>query len=214
MIKLSLSIMYALLIFLGMQLNPKSSPPKNILRLDTLKNANAWPEKEITVSNFASSDIAPSPACLAVAATGEVFVGIDKIGSLGKTPGLGYILKLEDQNQDGKVDKSTEFAKVDNPRGILSVGDKLYVLHTVFSKETGKASGMDLVVFEDNNHDGVADGPSKPLIQHISSPKFLQNREIKKIVSSDKSQRTLSYEVLYSVDDFNLLTLNKNSLSQ
>lgn len=177
MIKLSLSILYAFLIFWGFQvISPKTSSSKNIILVDTLKNANAWPEKEISVSNFAGSDIAPSPACLAVAATGEVFVGIDKIGSLGKTPGLGYILKLEDQNQDGKVDKSTEFAKVDNPRGILSVGDKVYVLHTVFSKETGKASGMDLVVFEDINHDGKADGPSKPLIQHISSPKFLQNR--------------------------------------
>ncbi len=177
MIKLSLSILYAFLILWGMQISiPKSSPTKKFVRVDTLKNANAWPENDITVSNFASSDLAPSPACLAVAATGEVFVGIDKIGSLGKTPGLGYILKLEDQNQDGKVDKSTEFAKVDNPRGILSVGDKVYVLHTVFSKETGKASGMDLVVFEDADHDGKADGPSKPLIQHISSPKFLQNR--------------------------------------
>jgi hypothetical protein len=48
----------------------------------------------------------------------------------------------------------------------------------------------------------------------LPTPKFLQNTEIKKIVSSDKSQRTLSYEFLYSVDDFNLLTLNKNSLSQ
>ena len=49
---------------------------------------------------------------------------------------------------------------------------------------------------------------------HLPTPKFLQNREIKKIVSSDKSQRLLSYEYIYSVDDFNLLTLNKNSLSQ
>lgn len=48
----------------------------------------------------------------------------------------------------------------------------------------------------------------------LPGPKFLQNREIKKIVSSDKSQRILSYEYIYSVDDFNLLTLNKNSLSQ
>ncbi len=36
---------------------------------------------------------------------------------------------------------------------------RVFVLHTTFSKETGKASGMDLVVFEDKDHDGVADGP-------------------------------------------------------
>ena len=35
---------------------------------------------------------------------------------------------------------------------------------------------MDLVVFEDKDNDGVADGPAKPLIQNISSPKFLQDR--------------------------------------
>ena len=49
---------------------------------------------------------------------------------------------------------------------------------------------------------------------HLPAPKFLQNTEIRKIVSSDKSQRALSYEFLYSVGDFNILTLNKNSLSQ
>jgi hypothetical protein len=67
---------------------------------------------------------------------------------------------------------------VDNPRGILSMGDQVFVLHTTFSKETGKATGMDLVVFEDQDNDGVADGPSKPLIQGISAPAFLQSRAL------------------------------------
>lgn len=65
---------------------------------------------------------------------------------------------------------------VDNPRGILPVGDQLFVLHTMFSKETGLATGMDLVVFADKNGDGVADGPSRPLIEHISNPTFLKSR--------------------------------------
>ncbi|MDE0897043.1 MAG: hypothetical protein OSB10_10720, partial [Planctomycetota bacterium] len=38
----------------------------------------------ITQVRFSSHDVTPSPACLAVAATGEVFVGVDQIGSLGK----------------------------------------------------------------------------------------------------------------------------------
>ena len=59
-----------------------------------------------------------------------------------------------DKDHDGKVDVSTQFAMVDNPRGIISLGHKLYVLHTVFSPETGKATGMDLVVFEDKDNDG------------------------------------------------------------
>lgn len=142
---------------------------------DSLPNASSWPA-ELAISHFAGADLTPSPACLAVAPTGEVYVGVDMIGSLGKKPGNGRIIRLVDSNNDGKVDSHTVYAVVDNPRGIISMGDKVYVLHTVFSKETGIASGMDLVVFEDKNHDGVADGPSSPLIQHISSPKFLQSR--------------------------------------
>ncbi len=153
--------------------------PKNyeavITRADSLRNAAKWPS-ELDITNFTSADLTPSPACLAVAPTGEVYVGVDMIGSLGKKPGKGSIIRLVDSNNDGKVDQHTTFAMVDNPRGILPVGDRLYVLHTQFSPETGIASGMDLVVFEDKNHDGVADGPSSPIIEHISSPKFLQSR--------------------------------------
>jgi putative heme-binding domain-containing protein len=131
---------------------------------------------DLLITAFSGPDLTPSPACLAVAPAGEVFVGVDMIGSLGKTPGKGKIIKLLDTNQDGIADQHTTFAMVDNPRGLFPVGDQLFVLHTTFSAETGKASGMDLVVFEDADQDGVADGPSRPLIQNISSPKFLQNR--------------------------------------
>ncbi|MEQ6121726.1 c-type cytochrome [Reichenbachiella sp. MALMAid0571] len=145
------------------------------ISLDSLANALNWP-KELKVTHFTGPELTPSPACLAVAATGEVFVGVDMMGSLGKDPGKGSVVKLVDCNNDGIVDKHTVFAKVDNPRGLISLGNKLFVLHTTFSKETGIASGMDLVVFEDNDGDGVADGPSQPLLQNISSPKFLQDR--------------------------------------
>ena len=91
---------------------------------------------EIDIKEFAGPKFVPSPSCIAVAATGEVFVGVDRIGSLGKDPGKGSIIKLIDSNNDGHVDEHIEFAKVDNPRGIISLGDKLFVLHTTFSKET------------------------------------------------------------------------------
>ncbi|MEQ9437992.1 MAG: HEAT repeat domain-containing protein [Cyclobacteriaceae bacterium] len=142
---------------------------------DSLSQALNWPA-ELKITYFAGPDVTPSPACLAVAPTGEVFAGVDMMGSLGKDPDKGAIIKLIDCNHDGVADQHTEFAKVDNPRGILPVGNKLFVLHTTFSKETNQASGMDLVVFEDNDQDGVADGPAQPLIQNISSPKFLQER--------------------------------------
>jgi putative heme-binding domain-containing protein len=143
------------------------------ISLDSLAKASNWP-KELSITHFTGPDLTPSPACLAVAPTGEVFVGVDMMGSLGKEPGKGKIVKLVDCNNDGVVDSHTVFATPDNPRGILPIGDKVYVLHTTFSQF--KATGMDLVVYEDLNRDGVADGPSKPLIQNISSPKFLQNR--------------------------------------
>jgi len=81
---------------------------------------SAWSQvrvpDELTHTQFAGSDLAPSPACLCAAVTGEVFVGVDKNGSLGKGPGKGYILRLKDTNQDGKADEHTVFANVDNPR--------------------------------------------------------------------------------------------------
>ncbi|GAB3941410.1 hypothetical protein GCM10028805_04600 [Spirosoma harenae] len=144
-------------------------------QVDSLPNASSWPG-ELSVSHFAGPDLTPSPACLAVAPTGEVYVGVDMIGSLGKKPGQGRIVRLVDTNNDGKIDQHTTFAVADNPRGILPIGDQVFVLHTIFSNETGLATGMDLVVFEDKNHDGVADGPSRPLIEHISNPNFIKSR--------------------------------------
>lgn len=179
MLKITLSLFSAFLILSwnGQKKENFDIPPSHLIstKVDSLPNATSWPE-ELMITNFAGPDITPSPACLAVAATGEVYVGVDMIGSLGKEPGKGSIVRLVDTDNDGKLDKHTTFAMVDDPRGIISMGDQVFVLHTTFGKETKIASGMDLVVFEDKNHDGVADGPSKPLIEHISSAKFLQSR--------------------------------------
>ncbi|PQA54372.1 DUF7133 domain-containing protein [Siphonobacter curvatus] len=153
---------------------PQSLPSQRVL-IDSLPNGTSWPG-ELRVTPFTGPELTPSPACLALAPSGEVFVGVDKMGSLGKKAGQGSIVRLVDSNHDGKLDSHTIFAKVDNPRGILTIGDQVFVLHTVFSKEKGVATGMDLVVFDDKNHDGVADGPSRPLIEHISNPNFLQSR--------------------------------------
>lgn len=131
---------------------------------------------ELSITKFSGPAITPSPACLAVAPTGEVFVGVDMIGSLGKDPGKGRILKLVDTDNDGKMDQHTEFAMVDNPRGIIVMGNQVFVLHTTFSNETGKATGMALVVFEDKDGDGKADGAPKPLIEHLSNTKYIQER--------------------------------------
>jgi len=163
MIKFSLSLIYSFFILgiLSFLNQPKVVVP----------NPTA-----LTISTFAGPDITPSPACLAVAPTGEVYVGVDMIGSLGKDPGKGRILKLVDKNNDGKLDEHISFAEVDNPRGIIVQGNKVFVLHTTFSSETKAATGMNLVVFEDNDGDGKADGPEKPLIEHISNAKYIRER--------------------------------------
>nr|WP_295864869.1 c-type cytochrome [uncultured Chitinophaga sp.] len=131
---------------------------------------------DLRITRFSGPSITPSPACLAVAPTGEVFVGVDMMGSLGKDAGKGRILKLVDRDNDGKMDQHTEFAVVDNPRGIIVMGPQVFVLHTTFSGETGKATGMALVVFEDKDGDGKADGPPTPLVEHLSNTKYIQER--------------------------------------
>lgn len=131
---------------------------------------------ELTSTRFSENDITPSPACLCAAPNGDVFVGVDMLGSLGKGAGKGRIVKLVDTDNDGVADKHTVFAKVDNPRGLIAVGDKLYVLHTVIPASTGIMTGMHLSLFTDTDHDGVADGPGKPLIKNVSTLLHNQNR--------------------------------------
>ena len=174
MIKYTVIFAYAFLLLTACKNSRKHCEPgKQTTPIDSIGKSLNWPE-ELKVTGFAGPQLVPSPACLAVAATGEVYVGVDMIGSLGKTPGKGMIVKLLDCNNDGIADSHTEYAEVDNPRGLLPIGDKLYVLHTMFNDSI--ATGMDLVVFEDKNQDGIADGPSRPLIEHISNPVYLQSR--------------------------------------
>ncbi|SEL10627.1 putative heme-binding domain-containing protein [Parapedobacter koreensis] len=142
---------------------------------DSLTANLEWPEN-LDIKVFAGADLVPSPSCLAVSASGAVFVGVDKMGSLGKEMGHGAVIKLVDCNGDGLLDTLTEFAHMDNPRGILALGDHVFVLHTRFSEETKKAANMDLVVYEDRDNDGVADGEPHPLITDISNPTYLAER--------------------------------------
>ena len=142
---------------------------------DSLVNQLNWPE-DLDIKVFADAELVPSPACMAVSAQGDVFAGVDMIGSLGKEMGKGAIVKLVDCNGDGILDDHTVFAEVDNPRGILALGDQVFVLHTRFSKESGTAENMDLIVFEDKNGDGIADGEAKVLVKDLSNPTYLKER--------------------------------------
>ncbi len=86
------------------------------------------------------------PVCISAAPTGELFVGVDEQGSLGKEPGKGKILRCLDTDGDGTADKVNEFVKVDHPRGLIYDAGSLWVLHPPF-----------LSVYHDDNLDGVSD---------------------------------------------------------
>ena len=131
---------------------------------------------ELSSVRFSGPDLTPCPACICAAPTGEVFVGVDMLGSLGKGPGKGKIVRLVDADGDGKPEVVTTFAKVDNPRGLISIGNKLYVLHTVIPASSGKLEAMHLSVFEDKDGDGIADGNGKILVSDVSPPKHNRAR--------------------------------------
>lgn len=86
------------------------------------------------------------PVCLAAAPTGELFVGVDEQGSLGKEPGRGKVLRCIDTDGDGMADRINEFAKMDHPRGLIYDNGSLWVLHPPF-----------LSVYHDDDLDGTAD---------------------------------------------------------
>lgn len=97
------------------------------------------------------------PVCLTAAATGEVFVGVDEQGSLGKEPGRGKVLRCIDTDGDGMADQINEFARMDHPRGLIYDQGSLWVLHPPF-----------LSVYRDTDGDGTADN-SEVLVTGIST---------------------------------------------
>jgi len=101
---------------------------------------------EFKVSLFAIPPAVNYPVCLTAAATGEVFVGVDDQGSLGKIIGRGKVLRCVDTNGDGTADQINQFAQVDHPRGLLINQESLWVLHP-----------PTLSVYHDTNRDGVSD---------------------------------------------------------
>ena len=97
------------------------------------------------------------PVCLTTAPTGEVFVGVDEQGSLGKSPDGGRVLRCIDTDGDGQADEINVFAKMDHPRGLIYDNGSLWVLHPPF-----------LSVFHDHDRDGTAD-EQKTLLTGVST---------------------------------------------
>ena len=111
-----------------------------------LKGVAAPAGYEMTL--FAAPPEVNYPTCLAATPRGDLFVGIDDQGSLGKDANRGRIVRCVDSDDDGVMDEMTTFAKVDHPRGLVwdDAARALYVLHPPM-----------LTRYDDDDADGVAD---------------------------------------------------------
>lgn len=98
------------------------------------------------VSLFAGPPVAMYPVCVNESPDGAVYVCVDPNLSLSTMRGVGRIMRLVDTKGDGHADKYTVFAEMDSPRGVVSDGKTVYVMHPPF-----------LTAYRDTNGDGVAD---------------------------------------------------------
>src|SRR5687768_16088379 len=106
------------------------------------------------MSLFAAPPEVNYPACLTATPRGEVFIGIDDQGSLGRDANRGRIVRCVDTDGDGAADEIKTFVKIDHPRGLVwdDAARALYVLHPPM-----------LSRFDDADSDGIADGSPQTL---------------------------------------------------
>jgi putative heme-binding domain-containing protein len=118
------------------------------------------------VTLFAHPPDVNYPTCLTAKPNGELFVGIDEQGSLGKETGKGRVVLCVDTNNDGVADKINTFAKMEHPRGVVwdDAAHALYVLHP-----------PTLERFDDTNNDGIADR-STVIVNGIGNEKVQTGR--------------------------------------
>jgi putative heme-binding domain-containing protein len=124
--------------------------PKKALALALLASCSsfAWALPEgWTITEFASPPEVEYPTALSAAVNGDVYVSVDRNGSIGHNPEFGKIVRATDTNGDGKADQFQDFVpKVNSPRGGHYVGDTFYLIHPPY-----------LSSYRDTDGDGVAD---------------------------------------------------------
>jgi putative heme-binding domain-containing protein len=116
------------------------------------------------VTIFAKPPGANYPTCLFPLPNGEVFIGSDQQGSLGKTPGMGRVIRARDTKGTGKADAYNIFCEVDHPRGIIYDNGTMWICHP-----------PDFSVFYDDTGSGKANR-SELLIKGVSSEKAVKSR--------------------------------------
>lgn len=98
------------------------------------------------VTLFAGPPVAMYPTCVNESPDGAVFVCVDPNLSLSTLKNVGRVMRLVDTDGDGRADKYTTFATMDSPRGVVSDGRTVYVMHP-----------PTLTAYRDTNGDGIAD---------------------------------------------------------
>ncbi|MFN0128489.1 MAG: NPCBM/NEW2 domain-containing protein [Verrucomicrobiales bacterium] len=95
---------------------------------------------------FAAPPLINYPTFVCPGEAGELFIAVDKNASIDTKPDRGFIVKLVDDDGDGKADRRTEYAQVSSPRGLEYDGEWVYCLHP-----------PTLTRFRDTDGDGVSD---------------------------------------------------------
>ena len=136
-------------------------PPQNTARPKPIAKSGAVPREPAAeakiatqfkapagfdVTLFAGPPLAMYPTCVNESPDGAVFVCVDPNLSLSTLKGVGRVMRLVDTDNDGRADTYTTFAEMDSPRGVVSDGKTVYVMHP-----------PDLTAYRDTNGDGIAD---------------------------------------------------------
>ncbi|CAN5694831.1 hypothetical protein BH11VER1_BH11VER1_15650 [soil metagenome] len=121
---------------------------------DILKDVKVPDGFDLTL--FANPKAANYPVYVAAAPNGDLYVSSDGNGSLGRNPNRGRIIRLRDNDGDGRADETKVFCEVDSPRGLVWDNDRLYVVHP-----------PDVSVYIDKDGDGVSD-EEKTLIKGVA----------------------------------------------
>ena len=125
---------------------PKSGQvPREPAAEEKLKTAFKAPAN-FDVTLFAGPPVAMYPTCVNESPDGAVFVCVDPNLSLSTLKGVGRVMRLVDSDGDGRADTYTTFAEMDSPRGVVSDGKTVYVMHP-----------PNLTAYRDTNGDGIAD---------------------------------------------------------
>lgn len=106
---------------------------------------------------FAAPPAVNYPTFVAAAPNGDLYVSVDKNGSLDRQPHRGAVLRLRDLDGDGRADEVRPFVSdVDSPRGLVWDQDRLYLMHPPH-----------LSAYLDHDGDGRAD-EEKVLVKDIA----------------------------------------------